>query len=119
MNFMQLVRKIEDCLDKSDLVMARKYIEENMSLLIEQKNHLSRNVRELVEVLHTMPEKVGTPLSPKEMAIVHAWNSYASNFDLRGLKLSVKNNSDLLIRDDINEYLNADAKVLLEGMSAI
>lgn len=119
MNFMQLIKRLETCLDNSDLVLARTYIEENMDLLIENKNHLRRNVRELVEVLYHMPEKVGDPLTQQELNIVYSWNAYATNFDLRGLKLSVKNNPELLMRDDINEYLNMDAKVLLEGMSVI
>lgn len=34
MNFMQLLRKIEECVEESDLVMARAYIEENMDLII-------------------------------------------------------------------------------------
>lgn len=116
---MQLLGRIEECLDNSDLVMARKYIDENMDLLMEHKNHLGKNARELLEVLQQMPVKVSIPLTQQEMNIVHAWNTYASNFDLRGLKLSIKNNPDLLMREDFNEYLNADAKVLLAGMSAI
>lgn len=119
MNFMQLVKRLEACLDNSDLVLARTFIEENIDLLIEHKNHLRRNVRELVEVLYHMPEIVGEPLTQKELNIIHSWNAYATNFDLRGLKLSVKNNHELLLRDNINEYLNTDAKVLLEGMSVI
>ena len=46
-------------------------------------------------------------------------NNYASKFDLRGLKLSVKNNSELLLRKDIRTYLNADAQIFLEGMGVI
>lgn len=104
-------------MDRSDLVLARKYIEENKSLLIENKNLLRRNVRELLDVLITMPEPVVQPLSQREMNIVHSWNAYALEFDLRGLKSSIKNNAELLKREDVSQYLNADAKVLLKSMS--
>lgn len=119
MNLMQLIRKLDDCMENLDLVTARKYIEENMDLLIENKNHLKRNVRELLDVLIAMPKNGEQPLNAQELNIIHALNRYATDFDLRGLKLSVKNNADLLMREDVSQYLNADAKVLLEGLSAI
>ena len=119
MNILQLIRKLDECMENLDLVTARKYIEENMDLLIENKSHLKRNVRELLEVLISMPQNGVQPLNAQELNIIHALNRYATDFDLRGLKLSVKNNAELLMREDVDQYLNADAKVLLEGMSVI
>lgn len=66
-----------------------------------------------------MPSKDGPLFSQIEMNIIPKWNIHASDFNLKGLKLSVKNNPELLMRKDIYEYLTADAKVLLEGMPAI
>lgn len=106
-------------MENLDLVTARKYIEENLDLLIENKNHLKRNVRELLDVLIAMPQNGHQPLNARELNIIHTLNRYATDFDLRALKLSVKNNADLLMREDVRQYLNADAKVLLHGMSAI
>jgi hypothetical protein len=46
-------------------------------------------------------------------------NSYASNFDLRGLKVVIRDHSLLFLRNDIEAYLNSDARIILEGMGAI
>ena len=58
-------------------------------------------------------------LNRKDMSVVFAINKFASNFDLRSLKMAIKNNADLLMREEVKHYLNKDAKTLLEGMSAI
>lgn len=53
------------------------------------------------------------------MNVIYSVNAYASNFDIRGIKMSVKNNSNLLKREDVLNYLNDDAKALLENMKVL
>lgn len=119
MNLKKILHDIQKSMDKSDLVSARKLIEEHMELLMEHKNLLKRNVREMVDILAAMAETGYRPLNRQELNQIHHINSYASTFDLRGLRLSVEENPELLLRDDVKHYLNSDAKALLEGMSAI
>lgn len=118
-DILKLLQKINQSMDNSDLVSARKYIEENMELLSEHKNLLKRNVRELLEVLSAISSTEVEPLNRQELNNIYSINSYASQFDLSALKRSIQNNAELLMREDIKHYLNADAKVLLEGMSAL
>lgn len=66
-----------------------------------------------------MQKEGNKPLTRKDMAIINSINSFANKFDLRGLKLMVKENASLLIRKEIPLYLSADAKILLDGMGAI
>lgn len=119
MNFFELVKRIEQCMDGLDLVSARRYIEDNMDILMENKNHLRGNVRELVDMLYTMPEQKASSLNSQEISIIKSLNAYAAEFDLRSVKLSVKNNAELFMREEVKEYLSSDAKLLLQGMSAL
>ncbi len=119
MDIQELLIKINKSMEDLDLVTARKYIEENIALLNEHKHLLRGNARELLDFLINNTDKGFIHLNRKEMNVVYAINTYASNFDLRGLKLSIKNNADLLMREEVKHYLNEDAKTLLEGMSAI
>ncbi|MBS4199848.1 hypothetical protein KHA93_09280 [Bacillus sp. FJAT-49732] len=116
MELYELFEKINQFVDELDLVYARKLIEENMEIVKGKKHHLSRNARELVEVL--MDANLST-LNRKEMLILQTINTYASNFDLGGLKITLKNNTDLLVKNEIYQYLNSDARIVLEGMGAI
>ena len=43
-------------------------------------------------------ESVINKLNWNEMNVIYSINKYASNFDVRGLKLSIKNNSALLVK---------------------
>lgn len=99
-----------------DLVSARKYIEENIELLGENKSHLRGNARELFEFL---ANKVDAPLKRQEIHVINTINKYASTFDIRGLKMTLKNHMDLIMREDVKSYLTTDAKIVLEGMNAI
>lgn len=116
MEFQELLKMINKSMDDLDLVSARRYIEENLELLNENRHHLRGNSRELLDFLS---KKTDIPLSRQEMNVIYSINTYASRFDVRGLKLSVKNNSDLLMREDVKLYFSADARILLEGMNAI
>lgn len=53
------------------------------------------------------------------MTILYSINRYASSFDIRGLKLLVNNYPELLMRQEIQAYLNDDALTLLESMNVI
>lgn len=119
MNLQELATKINACVEDVDLVAARKYMEENKELLKDNKSLLKRNARELFDFLLNSSESNSKPLSREEVAATNAINLYATRFDIRGLKIAVKNHSELLLREDIKPYLNKDARILLEGMGAI
>lgn len=119
MNLQELATKINTCVEDVDLVAARKYMEENKELLKDNKSLLKRNARELFDFLLNASESNSKPLSREEVAATNAINLYATRFDIRGLKIAVKNHSELLLREDITPYLNKDTRILLEGMGAI
>ena len=102
-----------------DFAAARMYMEENIDVLNENRSRLKSNARELLEFLTKRLEAGHQPLTRKDMAIINTVNSYASKFDLRGLKVIVRDHSLLFLRNDIEAYLNNDAKIILEGMGAI
>jgi len=116
MNLQELLSLINKRVEELDLVSARRYIEENLELLNENKHLLRRNARELLDYL---TNKTDDSLNRQEMNIVLSINSRASRFDVRGLKFLIGNNTDLLLRDDVKLHLTADAKTILEGMNAI
>ncbi|MFF2753924.1 hypothetical protein ACFVR1_09280 [Psychrobacillus sp. NPDC058041] len=119
MDINELMKKINEGMENFDLVSARKYIEENIELIDENRHLLRSNARSLFEILKDNTNSVINPLNRKELNVIHSINAYATKFDIRGLKMSVKNNSELLIRNDIKHYLNEDAKTLLIGMNAL
>ncbi|MFJ8064925.1 hypothetical protein ACIQYS_09850 [Psychrobacillus sp. NPDC096426] len=119
MDIVELVKKINQCIENLDLVSARRYIEGNLESLNQNKHLLRGNARSLLEFITKRTDAGIIPLNRREMNVIYSINSYASKFDLRGLKLSIKNNANLLMREDVKQYLNEDAKTLLEGFNAI
>ncbi|MGD7024129.1 hypothetical protein ACQCVK_16135 [Rossellomorea vietnamensis] len=119
MKLKELALKINEESDKLDLVSTRKYIESNLDLLYENKQLLNRNARELLDFLRDRKNNGEKPLNRTEMAAIHAMNTYALRFDVQGLKLTVKTQKELLLKKETREFLNNDAKILLEGMGAI
>lgn len=119
MNLQELLNQINKSMDDLDLVSARKYIEQNIEILDANKHHLKRNARALFDVFKNKSDLGEKSLSRMEMNIIYSINKYATNFDVRGLKSSVKNHVDLLMKEDAKLYLNEDAKTLLVGMKAI
>lgn len=115
MNINDLINKINESVESVDLVTARRLIEYNLEL---NRQMLKSNARSLFEILQDNKTTVNN-LSRNEMNVIYAINSYATNFDLNGLKLSVKNNLELLMRENIKHYLNGDAKALLTGMKVL
>lgn len=119
MHILDLIAKINNCVEELDFSAARMYMEENIEILNENKNHLKSNARELLDFLTKRMEAGQEPLTRKDMAVLNAINSYASRFDLRGLKVLIRDHSLLFLRNDIEAYLNADSRIILEGMGAI
>jgi hypothetical protein len=119
MDISELVKKISKSMDSLDLVTARRLIENNIELISENRHLLRTNARSLFELLNNNSESAINTLTRQEMNVIFSLNSYASKFDIRSLKLSIKNNSDLLVRKDIKHYLNEDAKTLLIGLNVM
>jgi hypothetical protein len=119
MELRELIKQINKSVEELDFATARKYIETNITILNENKNSLKSNARELLEFLTDKLNSGYKPLTRQEMATISAINSYASKFEMRQIKMIVKEKAPLFLRQDVVEYLNADAKVILEGMGII
>lgn len=119
MDVKELIAKINKSVDELDFVTSRVYIEENIAVLKDNQVRLNSNARELYKFLASRIEAGIQPISRQDMAIIHAINSCATKFDLRGIKIIIKDKAQLLLRQDIIDYFNADAKIILEGMGAI
>jgi hypothetical protein len=119
MHVLDLIGKINSCVEELDFAAARAYMEENIEILNAHRSHLKTNARDLLEFLTKRMEAGHEPLTRKDMAVINAVNSYASKFDLRGLKVVIRDHSLLFLRNDIASYLNTDARIILEGMGAI
>jgi len=119
MHVLDLVARINNSVEELDFAAARMYMEENIEILNKNRNYLKTNARDLLEFLTKRMEAGQQPLTRKDMAVINAVNSYASNFDLRGLKVVIRDHSLLFLRNDIEAYLNSDARIILEGLGAI
>lgn len=119
MNNKDLINHINKSVEELDFITARKYIEENINYLNENKIYLKGNARELLNFLTKRIDSGIEPLKRSELATINSINISASKFDLRGIKFLIKENAQLLLRKDVMEYLNSDAKALLEGMGII
>lgn len=64
-------------------------------------------------------ERTPKPLNRNDIAIISTVNHYASTFDIRGIRIVLKDNVTLFLREDALEYLHSDAKIFLESMGAI
>ncbi|MGY3718665.1 hypothetical protein ACWE42_24440 [Sutcliffiella cohnii] len=94
-------------------------MESNLDILNDMRSYLNGNSRDLLRFLTEIHENGYQPLSREDLATIRSLNVYASSFDVRSLKTIVANNRDLLLRQDIIEHLNSDARYLLKGMGAI
>jgi hypothetical protein len=119
MGIKELIAKINKSVEELDLVTTRKYIEENIEILNQNKNLLKGNARELLSFLTKRMESGIEPLTRSELATISAINSFATRFDVRSIKLTIKDKEQLLLRSDFVDHLNSDAKIILEGMGAI
>ncbi|HHY74786.1 MAG TPA: hypothetical protein GX497_16480 [Bacillus bacterium] len=115
----ELIKEINKYVEELDFVTTRKLIESNIEVLKDHKFLLKSNARELLKLINDQLESGREPLSRKEMSLLLALNSYANNFDLTSIKLIVKNNAKLFLKNDVVDYLNKDAITLLEGLGVI
>ncbi|QUG40534.1 hypothetical protein KD050_14675 [Psychrobacillus sp. INOP01] len=119
MDYRDLLKQINNSMEKLDLISARKYIEQNLELVGNYRHLLRSNGRALFDFLRNEKDSGREPLDRREMTILYSINRYASSFDIRGLKLLVNNYPDLLMRQEIQAYLNDDALTLLESLNVI
>ncbi|WP_313892905.1 hypothetical protein [Psychrobacillus sp.] len=119
MDYNELIKLINISMDNLDLVSARRYMEQNMDVLDQNRHLLRSNARALFNFLKKEQMAGVDPLSRKDITIIYSINKHATKFDIRGLKLSINNHAELLAREDIKYYLNDDAKILLESMNVI
>jgi hypothetical protein len=115
----ELIAKINQSVDELDLVTSRKYIEENLNLLNDHKHLVKGNARELLDIITNRISSGHEPVTRSEMATISAINSFALKFDVRSIKVTIKDKAQLLLRQDVIDHLNSDAKIILEGMGAI
>lgn len=119
MDFQELLKQLNKSMDRLDLVSARKYIEENIDILTKNRQLLHGNSRAMFDLIKHKKDTGEKPLSRHEMTVIHSINTYATKFDLTGLKLVVNNNAELFVNEEIKQYLNEDAKTLLQGMNVL
>ncbi|GIO26960.1 hypothetical protein [Ornithinibacillus bavariensis] len=119
MQLEEIINKINQSTEELDFGTARRYVENNYELLKNQKHRLNTNAREILSFVSERFESGLQPLSRIEMAAINAINISAKKFNLSGVKLAIKNNPKLLLRHDVLDYLNSDAKILLESMGVI
>lgn len=119
MQINELIQQINNATEQQDYATARLYVENNYELLAEHKHLLNANARDILGIVNEWKEKGISPVSKVEMATINSVNNYAKRFNVRGVKLAVKNNPKVFLRPDITDYLNGDAKILLEGMGVI
>ena len=110
---------INNSVDQLNFTSARKYIEENIELVNQNRVHLKSNAREILAFLNDLFESGEKPITKREVAALNTINIYATRFDVRGLKLNLKGKEQLLLKKEALNYLNNDAKILLESMGAI
>ncbi|UPO90413.1 hypothetical protein [Niallia sp. Man26] len=115
----QLIQTINEKVEELDLVTARKLMEENIEYLKKNERKLKKNGRELLKFITDSIQTGYEHPTRQELAIYYSINTYASKFDVRGLKMIVKGNEQTLLKKSARNYLNSDAKVLLEGLGAI
>jgi spore cortex formation protein SpoVR/YcgB (stage V sporulation) len=83
MNFQDLINMINQSFEELDFVTARKYIEQNLDLIKERKSLLKSNARDLLNFLEKQKFE---PIKRNVLAIINSINSYATKFDIRGLR---------------------------------
>lgn len=115
----ELINVINHSIEKLDYASARKYIEENLNLVNINKHLLIDNARSVLDYINDTLESGAQPLTRQEVSLIYTINKHATKFDVRALRMIIRDNPSLLIRQDIKHYFNEDAKTLLEGMNVI
>lgn len=119
MDFQELLKQLNKSIENLDLVSARKYIEENIEILAKNRQLLHGNSRAMFDLIKQKNDLGEKSLSRHEMNVIYSINSYATKFDLAGLKLVINNNPEIFLNEETKQYLNTDAKTLLQGMKVL
>jgi hypothetical protein len=119
MQLEEIIDKINRSTENLDYGTARRYVEINYEILEEHKHLLNTNAREILSFVSERIESGHEPLTRAEMATINNINMSAKKFNLSGIKIAIKSNPTLFLRQDVVDYLNNDAKIILEGMGVI
>ncbi|MFC5541448.1 MAG: hypothetical protein C0P75_012455 [Bacilli bacterium] len=121
MDIKKLILCINGAVDALEYATARKYIEQNLDIVDENRHLLNSNAREILQFVKDNLGSSEQPLTKKEMNIITVINTYAKKLDVRGLKLYLKEKEkeQLLQRKNVLNILNADAKILLTSLGFI
>ncbi|WP_342560658.1 hypothetical protein NSQ95_07770 [Psychrobacillus sp. FSL W7-1457] len=115
----EMIHTINDCMEKLDYITVRKYIIDNIHHLNLYKHLLDDATLNVLQYLNTTIDSEPQPVSRQEVAIIYSINMYSKMFDVRSLRMKIKENPSLLMRQDIRHYFNEESKTLLEGMRVI
>lgn len=119
MRLKDIVTSINDAVDALNYAAARKFIEDNFEMVYQHRHLLNNNAREIFKFVQKNMNSEEEPLTKEEIKTIMVINTYATKFDIRGLKLNVKGKEQLFLKKQVVNYLNADAKILLEGLGVI
>ncbi|QGH35851.1 hypothetical protein GI584_18110 [Gracilibacillus salitolerans] len=119
MRFSEIVKSINHATENLDLVTSRRYIEENLELLKEKRHLLNHNAREILSFMIKRQEAGYRNLDKKELASIRTVNLYAEQFDVRGIKLIIKEKPYLFFEKEAINFLTDDAKVILTGIGVV
>lgn len=114
-----LIIRINGAVDALDYGTARRYIEENFDTVYENRHLLNSNAREILLFVQQKFESVEQTLTKDELHAITVINTYASRFDISGLKIFLREKEQLLLRENTLKNLNNDAKILLSMMGMI
>ncbi|WP_096550919.1 hypothetical protein [Ureibacillus thermosphaericus] len=114
-----LIIRINGAVDALDYGTARRYIEENFDTVYENRHLLNSNAREILLFVQQKFESVEQTLTKDELHAITVINTYASRFDISGLKIFLREKEQLLLRENTLKNLNNDAKILLSIMGMI
>lgn len=114
-----LIIRINGAVDALDYGTARRYIEENFDTVYENRHLLNSNAREILLFVQQKFESVEQTLTKEELHAITVINTYASRFDISGLKIFLREKEQLLLRENTLKNLNNDAKILLSMMGMI
>ncbi|MBS4174324.1 hypothetical protein [Bacillus sp. FJAT-49736] len=117
MELREIMTEIAKSLDDHDLISVRKNIEDNIEILSQNKHRLKGKLKSAFDFLTNQSNK--EPLNRSDVAVINTINHYATNFDVRGIRIVLKDHFILFFKDETVEFLSSDAKIILESMGAI
>jgi len=117
MGLREIITEITKSLDKHDLVSVRKNIEDNLEILSQNKHRLKGQLKTVFDFFTNQLND--QPLNRNDLAVINTINHYATSFDLRGIKIVLKEHLILFLKDESKVFLSSDAKIILESMGTI